>query len=45
MGGLDKNRLAVLVTVILMMLIAAISGYRLELGATGLTFERGTLAR
>jgi hypothetical protein len=40
MNGLNKNRLAVLVALITMMLIAAGSGYRLQLSSTGLIFER-----
>ena len=40
---MDKNRLAVLLTLIAMMIIAATSGYRLEIGASGLTFEQSGL--
>jgi hypothetical protein len=38
--GLNKNRVALLIAVIIMLLIAAGSGYRLQLGAAGLIFER-----
>jgi hypothetical protein len=40
MKGMDSGRLAALVTLILMLLIAAGAGYRLQIGPTGLTFER-----
>jgi hypothetical protein len=35
----NLNRLAVLVTLVILALIAALSGYRLELGTGGLKFE------
>jgi hypothetical protein len=37
---LSKNHLAVLIAMILMMLIAAASGYRLQISTSGLVFER-----
>ncbi len=40
MQGLNKNRIILLIAVIAMMLIAAGSGYRLQVGAGGLIFER-----
>jgi hypothetical protein len=40
MNGLNKNRVAVLLALITMMVIAAGYGYRLQLGTTGLIFER-----
>jgi lipopolysaccharide export LptBFGC system permease protein LptF len=40
MQGLNKNRLALLIAIVAMMVIAACFGYRLQLGAHGLVFER-----
>ncbi|WP_420559772.1 hypothetical protein [Tepidicaulis sp.] len=40
MDKLDLNRTAALLTVIVMIAIAALSGYRLVIGPSGLTFER-----
>ena len=40
MDKLDLNRGAVLLTVIVMIAIAALSGYRLVIGPSGLIFER-----
>jgi hypothetical protein len=40
MNGLSKNRLAMLIALILMMLIAATFGYRLQISTSGLVFER-----
>lgn len=40
---LDGNRIAVLVAVITLVVITAISGYRLEIGTRGLMFERPAL--
>lgn len=40
MKGTDLGRLAVLVALILMLLIAGGFGYRLQIGPLGLTFER-----
>jgi hypothetical protein len=37
---LDRNRVAVLVAILLMLIIAALSGYRLQIGPDRLTFER-----
>jgi hypothetical protein len=45
MNGFNKNRLAFLLALIAMMLIAGGFGYRLQLGATGLTFERNMVQR
>lgn len=45
MESLNKNRLAILITLVLMMLIAAGSGYRLHVGGGGLTFEQNTSPR
>jgi hypothetical protein len=45
MEGLNKNRLAILSALILMMLIAAFSGYRLQVGTGGLTFEPAIFSR
>jgi hypothetical protein len=45
MQGLNKNRLAILFALIVMMLIAGSFGYRLQLGAGGLTFERNVVAQ
>jgi hypothetical protein len=42
MKGLDKNRVATLLAIIAMMLIAATYGYRLQLGIQGITFESNT---
>jgi hypothetical protein len=39
MEGLNKNRLALLIAVIVMMLIAATAGYKLQIGRAGLVFE------
>lgn len=41
MTKLDTNRLILVAAVVLLVLIAAGSGYRLEIGPSGLTFERG----
>lgn len=40
MKGFDFGRLAALVTLVLMLLIAGEFGYRLKVGPLGLTFER-----
>tara|TARA_R100000365_G_C2721424_1_gene53842 strand:+ start:396 stop:590 length:195 start_codon:yes stop_codon:yes gene_type:complete len=40
MPKLDANRLAVLATVLALVVITAIAGYRLEIGPTGLRFDR-----
>jgi hypothetical protein len=40
MNGLNKNRLALLVALIVMMLITAGSGYRFEFSPTSFKFER-----
>jgi hypothetical protein len=44
MQNLNKNQLAILVAVVTMMLIAAASGYRLQLNSQGLVFERNVAA-
>ena len=44
MTKLDTNRLILVAAVVLLVLIAARSGYRLEIGPYGLTFERGSYA-
>jgi hypothetical protein len=41
MNGLRKNQIAMLLALIVMMLIAATFGYRLQISASGLIFERG----
>lgn len=43
MERLNLNRVVVLIAVIAMMLIAANSGYRLQLSVSGLTFEGAAL--
>jgi hypothetical protein len=40
MNELSKNRLAMLVALVVMMWIAAMSGYRLQISTSGLVFER-----
>jgi hypothetical protein len=40
MLGLNGNRIAVLIALIVMMLIAAGSGYRLQISGNSFTFER-----
>jgi hypothetical protein len=37
---LNKNRLAGLLALLVMVIVAAHSGYRLHIGPTGLTFEQ-----
>lgn len=44
MTKLDVNRLVLVTALILLVVIAAGSGYRLEIGPYGLTFERGNNA-
>ncbi|UVC17081.1 hypothetical protein [Mesorhizobium onobrychidis] len=44
MTKLDVNRLVLVTALILLVLIAAGSGYRLEIGPYGFTFERGNNA-
>jgi hypothetical protein len=39
-GKLNKNHVAGLVAVLLMVVVAAHSGYRLHIGLTGITFEQ-----
>ncbi len=39
-GKLNKNRLAGLLVLLIIVIIAAHSGYRLHIGLTGLTFEQ-----
>jgi hypothetical protein len=39
-GKLNKNRLAGLLALLAIVVIAALSGYRLHIGVTGFTFER-----
>ena len=39
-GKLNKNRLAGLLALLVMVIVAAHSGYRLHIGPTGLTFEQ-----
>lgn len=41
MTKVDFNMLAVAVVVVILVLIAALFGYRLEIEAIGLTFESG----
>jgi hypothetical protein len=40
MNGLSKNRIAALIALLLMMLIAGAFGYRLQISAAGFVFER-----
>lgn len=40
MPKFDANRLAVLATVLALVVITALAGYRLEIGPTGLKFDR-----
>jgi hypothetical protein len=44
-NGLNKNRVAFLIALIAMMLIAGGFGYRLQLSPAGLTFERNISQR
>jgi hypothetical protein len=39
-GKLNKNHVAGLMALIVMVIVAAHSGYRLHIGPTGLTFEQ-----
>jgi hypothetical protein len=39
-GKLNKNQLAGLMALLVMVIVAAHSGYRLHIGPTGLTFEQ-----
>ena len=39
-GKLNKNRLVGLIALLVMVIVAAHSGYRLHIGPTGLTFEQ-----
>jgi hypothetical protein len=39
-GRLNKNRVAGLVALLAMVLVAAHSGYRFHIGPTGITFEQ-----
>jgi hypothetical protein len=39
-GKLNKNHLAGLVALLMIVIVAAHSGYRLHIGPTGLTFEQ-----
>lgn len=39
-GRLNKNHVAGLVALLLMIIVAAHSGYRLHIGPTGITFEQ-----
>jgi hypothetical protein len=39
-NGLNRNRLVIVLALVAMMLIAARAGYRLQLSAQGLLFER-----
>ena len=39
-GKLNKDRLAALVALRVMVMVAAHSGYRLHIGLTGITFEQ-----
>lgn len=39
MTKIDPNRLAVLVVVVILAVLAVTSGYRLQIGPYGLTFE------
>lgn len=39
-GRLNKNHVAGLVALLVMVMVAAHSGYRLNIGPTGITFEQ-----
>jgi hypothetical protein len=39
-GKLNKNRLAGLIALLVIVIVAAASGYRFHIGITGLTFEK-----
>jgi hypothetical protein len=41
MSGLSKNRVAMLAALIIMILITASFGYRLQISSGGFIFERG----
>jgi hypothetical protein len=45
MNGLSKNKVAMLVALIIMMLITAAFGYRLQISSGGFIFERGRSER
>jgi hypothetical protein len=38
--SLNRNRVLAMITILAMLLISALFGYRLEIGPSGLTFER-----
>ncbi|MGY4601250.1 hypothetical protein ACVWXL_008996 [Bradyrhizobium sp. GM22.5] len=42
---LNKNHLVGLIALLLMVIVAAHSGYRLHIGPTGLTFEQNVVAQ
>jgi hypothetical protein len=42
MNGLSKNKVAMLAALIIMMLITAAFGYRLQISSGGFVFERGS---
>lgn len=42
MTRIDPNKLAVLIAIVILALLATMSGYRLEIGANGLKFESGS---
>ena len=44
-GKLNKNRLAGLLVLLAIVIIAAHSGYRFHIGLTGFTFEQNTPAQ
>jgi hypothetical protein len=44
-GKLDQNRLAGLLMLLVIVIIAAHSGYRLHIGITGFTFEQNGAAQ
>jgi hypothetical protein len=41
MSGLSKNQIGMLAALIIMMLITATFGYRLQISSSGFVFERG----
>ena len=43
MGKIDPNKLALLVTLIVLAALTVGSGYRLEIGTTGLKLENGLM--
>ncbi len=44
-GKLNKNHVAGLLALLVMVIVAAHTGYRLHIGLTGITFEQNTSAQ